>query len=271
MPSQFDNTYHYYFSQPTFDTEADKKFYETKREFETIFEADVPQVPTREMELEYLDFLQKSFTKDPWATYRFRKYMASPKRIPWSNYRELKLEARKIWYGNMLLASLLFYPVACMIGRAQKVTAGGVPVYPITRFVHNWPNVQVFNQSKKTFRKFTVISSLAVGYVYAYIMTDDSAIRNEWFNRPDFKPYAAMVKKEGLVKEQEDALMEKLYPWRYGWDYKRNPFYRFMFPEKADWSIKQNPYSKMDNRDVWHYSKGTYESWTNDFADHLPH
>lgn len=120
MPSQFDNTYHYYYSAPSYDTEADKKFYETKREFETIFERDIPPVPTREMELEYLEFLQKSFMSDPWVTYRFRKYMAGPKRIPWSNYREQKLEARKHWYANMAIGGLLFYPVACIIGRFQK-------------------------------------------------------------------------------------------------------------------------------------------------------
>lgn len=148
---------------------------------------------------------------------------------------------------------------------------GGVPAYPITRFVHNWPNVAPFQQSKIVFRKWTLLTSLAVGYVYAYLMTDLSSLKNEWYNRPDFKPYPAMVKKEGLVKMQEDYMMERLYPWRYGMDIKRNPFYRFFFPERADWSIKENPYTHMDNKDVYHYGNGFYESWTNDFADHLPH
>lgn len=148
---------------------------------------------------------------------------------------------------------------------------GGVPAFPINRFVHNWQNVQPYQQSKIVFRKWSVLSSLAVGYVYAYFMTDMSSLRNEWFTRPDFKPYPAMVKKEGLVKMQEDFMMEKLYPWRYGWDLKRTPFYRFFFPERADWSIKENPYSHIDNKDVFFFGNGYYESWTNDFADHLPH
>jgi len=57
MPSHFDNTYHRGFAEPKYDDEKDKKYFETKREFETIFEESPPPIPNREMELEYLDFL----------------------------------------------------------------------------------------------------------------------------------------------------------------------------------------------------------------------
>jgi hypothetical protein len=42
------------------------------------------------MENEYMDFLAADFRSDPWITYRFRKYMAGPKRIPWKNSYEIK-------------------------------------------------------------------------------------------------------------------------------------------------------------------------------------
>jgi hypothetical protein len=41
------------------------------------------------MENEYMDFLEESFRSDPWIHFRFRKFMAGPKRIPWKNAREI--------------------------------------------------------------------------------------------------------------------------------------------------------------------------------------
>jgi len=66
MPSQFDNTYHYYYSEPVYDEEKDKRYFETKREFNTIFEEAIPPLPTRDMELEYMEFLRQSLNNDPW-------------------------------------------------------------------------------------------------------------------------------------------------------------------------------------------------------------
>lgn len=37
-----------------------------------------------------MDFLANDLRSDPWLTYRFRKYMAGPKRIPWKNSYEIK-------------------------------------------------------------------------------------------------------------------------------------------------------------------------------------
>ena len=271
MPSQFDNTYHYYYAQPHYDTEEDQRFYETKREFETIFEEAVPPLPTREMELEYLDFLQNSFKNDPWVTYRFRKYMAGPKRIPWSNYREQSSVYRTKFWATVGIVGFAFYPVACVIGRYQKTTIGGVPAYPIARYVHDFPKIQPHRASWLVFRKWSLLSSFLVGYVSASYLVDSTPVKNGWFNRPDYKPYPAMVKKEGLVKEQEEYWMEQAYPWRYSYDWKRSAVYRFFFPESADWTIKSNPYTKLRAEEVVCVSDGYYRSFTNDFTDHLPH
>lgn len=271
MPSQFDNTYHYYYAQPHYDTEEDQRVYESKREFETIFEVAVPPLPTREMELEYLDFLQESFKSDPWVTYRFRKYMAGPKRIPWTNYREQRSNYSNQFWTTVAISGLAFYPIACAIGRFQKKTLGGVPAFPVPRYVHDFPKVGASQTSLKVFRKWSALSSLAFGYLTASYLIDRTSYQNGWFNRPDYKPYPAMVKTEGLVKAQEEYWMEQAYPWRYSYDWRRSAAFRFLFPEHADWTIKSNPYSQLKADEVVSIKDGYYRSFTNDFKDHLPH
>ena len=231
----------------------------------------LPPVPTREMELEYLGFLKKSFASDPWFTYRFHKYMAGPKRIPWSNYREQVIKKRREFFVNFFIGATLIYPVSCAVGRWNKTTSGGVPRYPITRFEPKFPNTEPLQQSKIVFRKYSVLTSLAFGVLFAKLMANTDGLKNEWYSRPDFKPYPAMVKKEGIVKDQEEILMQKLYPWRYKSNYKQSSWFRFLFPESADWTIKKNPYSYMDSRDVYAPGNKHYVTYTNDFQDHLPH
>lgn len=85
MPSTYDNTYHYQFSKPTYDREFDEKVALEQRIADEIFELQVPRLPTKEEEREYMDFLAEDFRSDPWASLRFHKYMAGPKRIPWKN------------------------------------------------------------------------------------------------------------------------------------------------------------------------------------------
>ena len=80
-----------------------------------------------------------------------------------------------------------------------------------------------------------------------------------------------MVKKQGLEKIQEDYMMEKLYPWRYKFDYKKTAVFRFFFPELADWEIKSNPYTQIDRKDLFAIEDGHYKSYTHDFKEHLPH
>ena len=242
-----------------------------KREFETIFEEVVPPVPDREMELEYLGFLQNSFKNDPWITYRFRKYIAGPKRIPWTNCRELVIRKRRTFACNMILGGLLFYPVSCAIGRRMKYSQGGVPAVVMPRFVHDFPNVTALQQSKILFRKWSILASLTFGFLFAKYRDEPNGLSNSWYNRPDFKPYPAMVKKEGIAKENEEFLYQTVYPWRYAKNWKQTALYRFFLPEHADWTLKSNPYRKMNAKDVFDVKDGHYVSHTNDFKDHLAH
>jgi hypothetical protein len=56
MPTQIDNTYHYEFSKPTYDTEADKKKFQIIREADYVLENRPPSEPTRADELQYMEW-----------------------------------------------------------------------------------------------------------------------------------------------------------------------------------------------------------------------
>ena len=45
----------------------------------------VPGEPTPKEEIEYIEWLREDFKSDPMLSFRFKKYMAGPKRIPWKN------------------------------------------------------------------------------------------------------------------------------------------------------------------------------------------
>jgi hypothetical protein len=89
MPSFYDNTYHNVYRKPVFDREEDRVTIQNKRLEEEIFERRPAPVPTQTQENEYMEFFAADLRSDPWLTYRFRKYMAGPKRIPWKNAREI--------------------------------------------------------------------------------------------------------------------------------------------------------------------------------------
>lgn len=117
MPSTFDTTYHNVFRKPVFDDDGDKKMWQAQREADEVFEMKTAPVPTQEMENEYMDWLQEDFKSDPWLTYRFRKYTANPKRIPWKNTRQIKRQYQFTFGVNWVVGSLLSWPIAAMIGR----------------------------------------------------------------------------------------------------------------------------------------------------------
>ena len=55
------------------------------READEVLEIAPARYPTREEQLDYMNFLEQDIRSDPWITLRFKKYMAGPKRIPWKN------------------------------------------------------------------------------------------------------------------------------------------------------------------------------------------
>jgi len=101
------------------------------------------------------------------VTYRFRKFTANPKRIPWKNTRNLKRQYTFTFCVNWVVASFAVWPVAAAIGRRWKVTRGGVPVVPLNRHVHDFPNIDPGRVARLNFRFYSVIPAIALGYVIA--------------------------------------------------------------------------------------------------------
>ena len=71
----------------------------------------IPAEPTREQEIAYLDFLQKSFSEDPFITIHPKLYGASPFRLYWRNYHEMQLEYRKTFLKNFIMSAVLCWPL----------------------------------------------------------------------------------------------------------------------------------------------------------------
>jgi hypothetical protein len=220
------------------------------------------------MEREYLDFLQEDFKSDPWLTHRFRKYTANPKRIPWKNQRQIKRQYNFTFAVNWFAGSILAWPLAAAIGRRFKATRGGVPIVPLNRWVHDFPRPEPGRIARLTFRFYSITAAAALGYLFARTFTD-SAIRcsNEWYNRPDLKPFPAMVKQhEGDLTHR--TMLEAQYNNKQQSSFKSSALYRFFMGRDADFTIRENPYAKLHPEDVWNSQRGHYTTYTNNFGQH---
>jgi hypothetical protein len=71
----------------------------------------LPPVPTREQELKYLDWLQKSFSEDRIFTRHPKLYGASPFRLHFRNYVETKREYLKTFLKNFVASIALSWPL----------------------------------------------------------------------------------------------------------------------------------------------------------------
>lgn len=56
MPSTVDNTYHWDYSRPSYDTDEDQVRQQIIREADEIFEPAIPPVPDRQTEIEYMNW-----------------------------------------------------------------------------------------------------------------------------------------------------------------------------------------------------------------------
>jgi len=74
-------------------------------------ESAIPPEPTREQEISYLKYLEKSFSKDPWVTIHPKMYQASPYRLWYKNVFAYKKEYRKTFMKNFVLTDVLAWPI----------------------------------------------------------------------------------------------------------------------------------------------------------------
>lgn len=81
------------------------------------------------------------------------------------------------------------------------------------------------------------------GFAFARYMADDSLLKNEFYTRPDFKPFPAMVKEPTDYDEEVyQQLLTKNYTKYKNTEYKKSPLYRLLYPNHADFTPKTNSF-----------------------------
>lgn len=78
--------------------------------------------------------------------------------------------------------------------------------------------------------------------------------RDAWYQRPDLKPYPAMVPKEELDVTERTMLESHYQSFRnkeFANEKKHRTWYRLFFPNDADWSVTRNPYSSTHRENVY--------------------
>jgi hypothetical protein len=144
--------------------------------------------------------------RDPWITYRFRKYMAGPKRWPWKNSREQHRQYQYTFFVNGCIGALLTWPVAIWVARNAKMFAGGVPLVPLNNFVYDFVNLEPSHIARKSFRRRFGLTLFLSGIAFGYLTTSPDILNNKWNNRPDLRAFPAMVADDGSDIAQKTAL-----------------------------------------------------------------
>lgn len=97
------------------------------------------------------------------------------------------------------IGTLMAWPVAIYAGNMMKKYQGGVPVVPHNKFIHDFPKVEPGLYGRIVFKRWFAVTALGLGYCFARCSTNRDHMRNNLLhNRPDLKPYPAMVPKEHI-------------------------------------------------------------------------
>ena len=148
---------------------------------------------------------------------------------------------------------------------------GGVPAIPYQRWVHDFFNLDPTKHTRSVFRFYWFATMIAGGIAFTYLTVDQRQVRNLWYNRPDLKPFPAMVAKDDLDITEQTALEAHFQSYRNkkaAEDRKQSSWYRLFFPKKADYNVKYNPYNHHSKDDIYNPATGFYSSIHNHYRDH---
>jgi len=198
--------------------------------------------------------------------------MAGPKRWPWKNQKNIKNQYQFTFVHNMILGAVLTSPFAVFVGRRAQRYQGGVPIVPVQRFIHDFPNVDPGYHTRKTFRWWFIGTCLFGGFAFAMLTTNENQKRDPWYQRPDLRPFPAMVPKESM-----DITERTMYETHYQsfrneqWknDRKHRTWYRLFFPNDADYTVTRNPYSLTHRENVYNPANNYYARPGKHYRDHL--
>lgn len=207
---------------------------------------EVPALPTREQELEYMKFLEESIRTDPWISLRYKKYMASP----WRLYYKKKIEQRNEYYKtfliNFLISTTLSWPIIIYLSKKRMVTSAGIPitkVLPSDIFNPQFKMIFTNARNKYTRRAFfygIFKYSFLAGVIGGYLFTDREFFNNELNARPDLGQFRSMIE----VPDKERKVFEAFGDDYFGkkWADKPTSWYKRLkhsiFP-----SVDYNPVS----------------------------
>ena len=223
-----------------------------------------------------MEWLKDDLREDPWITFRFRKYMANPKRWPWKNYRECRDNWRYNLFRNWMWLAVLLWPAAILMGRRARHYQGGVPVVPYQRFIHDWPNMKPGHQSQKWFWRYFSGTLVIGGGLIAYFITNDDMLKNNWYTRPDLRPFPAMVENPTEYdKDQFDQVMQQNYhKFRDHRDkeegFKKSLFKRFFAAQTANFNTQVNLYhDRPAYENYYAENQGRFPMHNNTYIEHV--
>lgn len=127
------------------------------------------------------------------------------------------------------------------IGRKAQRYQGGVPIVPYQRIVHDFPNLEPTHYARKVFRTYSLVTCVLGGIAFAYLTVDQAQMRDSWYDRPDLKPFKAMVPKEEMDITERTAYEAHYNTFRQkmnAQDKKKRAWYRLFFPLDADYRVK---------------------------------
>jgi hypothetical protein len=105
----------------------------------------------------------------------------------------MKRQYQFTWCTHFVIGSVLTWPLGVWVGRWSQRTQGGLPRVPINRYLTDFINLDPASYARRRFRRFFFATCMTGGIAFAYLTTDRRQTRDEWYNRPDLKPFKAMV------------------------------------------------------------------------------
>lgn len=205
MPRTIETSYNEILSRPEFYDRDQREEYLQKRIIREILEPEVPPLPNRQQELDYLKELENEFRGDSWFDIRFRKNQAGPLRRPYKNVKQLKKKAKLEFIFNFCLGAALFSPLGVLIGRRLRKTPTGVPKMYFPQNYHRFPNTNPDIHSARYFRLGLGITCFIGGSIVANYAKHDF-MKDEYYSRPDMKPSAPMVEDSEEIKKAKIEL-----------------------------------------------------------------
>lgn len=144
---------------------------------------------------------------------------------------------------------------------------------PFARWKWDFVDLEPAGFSRRVFRLYAFATCFAGGLLFAYFTVNPMQMRDSWYDRPDLKPFKAMVPKEEMSIAERTAYESHYQSFRnrrYKSEKKKTAWYRVFFPGGADWTMQENPYTKTHRDNVYNPAKGYYPTIsTHHFRDHV--